>query len=243
MSIGGEIAEEVVKLSLEGFEIAVKVTGAAASHTAKMLAGTLKQTGKTRGKTRLSGMLKKNRSLCVYTIPSTELRTFTRHAKEYGILYCVLRDRNLGGKDVPVDILAGINDGPKIERIIERYGVVPEKEKTEEVKVEVEDKFAKLADEILAGERDVEEGKADRITKEAVGMKKEENPSVAVKGKEVLSRPGSEKDFEKIGKKETLPSRPSVKMKLKLYRNIRKREVAAEKENVLDKVRDLSVRR
>lgn len=62
MTNGGDAAEQIVRLSLEGFEVAAKLTGSAAKNVAILLASVLKQevsqSNKTRGKARLTNMIK-----------------------------------------------------------------------------------------------------------------------------------------------------------------------------------------
>ena len=53
MNTGGDAAEQVVRLSLEGFEVAAKLTGSAAKNVALLLASVLKEEQKTKGKARL----------------------------------------------------------------------------------------------------------------------------------------------------------------------------------------------
>lgn len=57
MTNGGDAAEQVVRLSLEGFEVAARLTGSAAKNVAILLASVLKQeatqANKTRGKARI----------------------------------------------------------------------------------------------------------------------------------------------------------------------------------------------
>ena len=48
MTNGGDAAEQVVRLSLEGFEVAAKLSGAAAKNIAVLLVSVLKQEQKTR---------------------------------------------------------------------------------------------------------------------------------------------------------------------------------------------------
>ena len=50
MTNGGDAAEQVVRLSLEGFEVAAKLSGAAAKNIAVLLVSVLKQEQKTKGK-------------------------------------------------------------------------------------------------------------------------------------------------------------------------------------------------
>ena len=74
MTSSGDAAEQVVRLSLEGFEVAAKLTGSAAKEVAILLASVLKQevtqSGKTRGKARLTSMIKSGKELKVF--PSAE---------------------------------------------------------------------------------------------------------------------------------------------------------------------------
>lgn len=49
MTNGGDAAEQVVRLSLEGFEVAAKLSGAAAKNIAVLLVSVLKQEQKTKG--------------------------------------------------------------------------------------------------------------------------------------------------------------------------------------------------
>ena len=53
MNNGGDAAEQVVRLSLEGFEVAAKLTGSAAKNVALLLVSVLKQEQQTKGKARL----------------------------------------------------------------------------------------------------------------------------------------------------------------------------------------------
>ena len=68
MNPGGDAAEQVVRLSLEGVEVAAKITGNGAKNIALLLYATLKQEQKTKGKARLTSMLKSGKELKVYTI-------------------------------------------------------------------------------------------------------------------------------------------------------------------------------
>ena len=48
MNNGGDAAEQVVRLSLEGFEVAAKLTGSAAKNVALLLVSVLKQEQQTK---------------------------------------------------------------------------------------------------------------------------------------------------------------------------------------------------
>ena len=87
MNNSGDAAEQVVRLSLEGFEVAAKVSGEAAKNIAILLVSALKQESKTKGKARLTNMIKSGKELKVYSINQSDLKTFVTQAKKYGVLY------------------------------------------------------------------------------------------------------------------------------------------------------------
>ncbi len=123
MNNGGDAAEQVVRLSLEGFEVAARLTGEAAKNVAVLLAAALKEEHKTQGKTRLTNMIRSGKELKVFSVPEKDLNKFVEQAKRYGVLYCVLQDKSENGGDVPVDIIARAEDASKIQRIFERFAL------------------------------------------------------------------------------------------------------------------------
>ena len=59
MNTGGEAAEQIVRMSLEGFEVAAKITGAGAKNIAILLYTILKEEKKTKGKSTVYGLTEK----------------------------------------------------------------------------------------------------------------------------------------------------------------------------------------
>lgn len=94
MNYSGEAAEQVVRMSLNGVEVAAKISGKAAERLAVLLYAVLRDQKKTRGKIRLTNMLKSGKELKVFAIKDNELEKFCDEAKKYGVLYCVLKDTN-----------------------------------------------------------------------------------------------------------------------------------------------------
>ncbi len=121
MSYSGDAAEQVVRLSLETGEVAVKLAGTGAKQLAILLYAILREQKKTKGKTRLTNMLRSGKELKVFAVKDSDLQLFCREAKKYGILYCVLKDRD--ATDGLTDIMARAEDASKINRIIERFGL------------------------------------------------------------------------------------------------------------------------
>ena len=122
MNSSGDAAEQVVRLSLEGTEVALKLTGAAAKNIAAALYTIFKNKDKTKtaGHQRLAGMLKSGKELKVFSLPEEHLRRFTREAKRYGVVYCALRGKN-APPDGLTDIMVRAEDAAKINRIVERF--------------------------------------------------------------------------------------------------------------------------
>lgn len=121
MNNGGDAAEQIVRLSLEGFEVAAKITGEAVKDIALLLISVLKQEQKTKGKARLTNMIKSGKELKVFSVEQKDLKKFTQEAKKYGVLYTVLRDKSNKNKNAEVDIIARAEDASKIQRIVERF--------------------------------------------------------------------------------------------------------------------------
>lgn len=118
MSYSGE-AEQVVRISLNGAEVAAKLTGAAAKNIAVMLYAVLKDQHRTKGKMRLSHMLRSGKELKVFAVKDGDLKKFCEAAKKYGVLYCVLKDKN--ARDGILDVMVRAEDASKINRIMERF--------------------------------------------------------------------------------------------------------------------------
>ena len=118
-SYSGDAAEQVVRMSLETGEVAVKLAGTGAKQLAILLYAILREQKKTKGKTRLTNMLRSGKELKVFAVKDTDLQLFCREAKKYGVLYCVLKDRS--ATDGITDIMVRAEDASKINRIFERF--------------------------------------------------------------------------------------------------------------------------
>ena len=214
MNPGGDAAEQVVRLSLEGFEVAARLSGAAAKDVALLLASVLKEQTKTRGKARLTSMLRSGKELKVFSLPQKDLKEFTKQAKRYGVLYCVLREKNQDGS-APVDIIARADDASKIQRIVERYKFV-----TTDKAAVVGEAQSRIAERDEQEKDEPKRTPGERIAAEAVRKetKEEANPSLAKTGNDPLSEQNSKiSERPDKGEIDDPSSRPSVRNKLKNY--------------------------
>ena len=247
MNTGGEAAEQIVRMSLEGFEVAAKITGAGAKNIAILLYSILKEEQKTKGKARLTNMLRSGKELKVFTVKSGDLKKFTQEAKKYGVLYCVLADRGNKDPNAEVDVIARAEDASKISRIVERFNlasvdaasIVTEAEKSKGAKGKLKD--AKTAGEQDAGAKDgqpepdigvEEKAEKDRLMDALMGkpVKKEENapnPSLAKTEKSPLSEPTLKQQRKSAeGATMTKAEKPSVREELRKIKEGRKEQEA-----------------
>ena len=119
MNTGADAADQIVRMTLNGVEVAAKITGTGAKELAVLLYAILKDQTKTAGKTRLTNMLKSGKELRVFAVKTEDLEKFCKEAKKYGVLYCVLKEKN--SKDGLTDIMVRAEDASKINRIFERF--------------------------------------------------------------------------------------------------------------------------
>lgn len=221
MNTGGEAAEQIVRMSLEGFEVVAKITGTGAKNIAILLYSILKEEKKTKGKARLSSMLRSGKELKVFSVKNDDLKTSTQEAKKYGVLYCVLADRKNNDPNAEVDVIARAEDASKISRIVERFNlasvdtasIVTEAEKSKDAKE------GQLEPDIGVQKK----AEKDKLLNELMGkpVQKEENapnPSVAKTEKSVQSEPTSEQPKKSAEGATVTKEKPSVREKLRKIR-------------------------
>lgn len=123
MSVSSDMADQTVKMTLEAIEEAAKMSASIGGMTAKSLAAMIyamiTDNKKTHGKTRLNAMLKSGKELKVLAIHHKDLEQFCKSAKQYGVLYCVLKEKN--NTDGIVDIMVRAEDASKISRMVDKF--------------------------------------------------------------------------------------------------------------------------
>lgn len=207
MNQSSDAAEQIVRMSLEGFEVAVKVTGSGAKNIAVLLYTIMKNKEQTSGKSKLSSMLKSGKPLTIFTIKKDDLAKFQQEAKRYGILYCALVDKKDKSKDGIVDIVVRKEDSARINRIVERFKFA-------------EFNKAEIISSIEKNRESVNKGK-EQNPKSRVKKKEDNslNPHLAKTEKSPLSKPFSEVQKTSPIKGNNLKSKkPSVRAKLNDYK-------------------------
>ena len=109
--------DQVLRLSMEGAEFALKISGAAAKNIAAALYAVLKDQKRTKGKARIVTMLRQQRPMTIYTIKKEDCSEFAKQARGYGVLYAPIPVKK--GDDT-VDVMVFQDDAARVNRIVER---------------------------------------------------------------------------------------------------------------------------
>lgn len=218
----GDAAEQIVRISLEGTEVALKLTGSAVKNIAAMIYAVLKNRdkNKTKGRQRLTAMLKSGKELKVFTVSEEHLKQFAAEAKRYGVVYCALRGKEKSA-DGMVDIMVRAEDASKINRIVERFKLAAVD--TVSIKRDIEKSKAEKTAAPSAPEQEKPDKEADdRLLDDLMGapVKKEENslpnPEAAKTEKSHPSAPISKKQSRTAeGTVKSPEERPSVREELR----------------------------
>ena len=223
MNGSGDAAEQVVRLSLEGTEVVLKLTGTAAKNIAAALYTILKNRDKNKiaGHQRLTAMLKSVKELKVFSVGEEHLKQFTKEAKRYGVVYCALK----GTEPTPdglVDIMCRAEDASKINRIVERFKMATVDAAS--IRHDVEQSRAAKTP-ATPEQAKPEKAAEDRVVDDLMGKptRKEErespNPSVARTEKSPPSAPTSGKQARTgEGTSKKAETRPSVREELREIR-------------------------
>ena len=221
MNTSGDAAESIVRMSLQGLEVAVRLSGSGAKNIAALMIAILKDQKQTKGKTRLTNMLKSGKELKVFTVKEEDLRKFTEEAKRYGVLFCALKSR---GKSVDgmVDIMVRAEDASKINRIVDRFNLATVD--TASIKSDSKDKGVVI--------KSVEEKLVDDILSKPISKEENEmsNPQVAKTEKSPLSEPTL--DNKNKSDKGTKSEKPSVREEIKAIREEQKKDKDLDKDEL-----------
>lgn len=238
MNHSGDAAEQIVRMSLEGTEVALKLTGSAAKHIAAAIYSVMKNRDKNKlkGTQRLTSMLKSGKELKVFTINEKDLKQFATEAKRYGVVYCALRGKGATA-DGLVDVMVRAEDASKINRIVERFKLSTVDSAS--IKHEIE-KYK--ADRSVAQQNILEQNTEDKLIDDLLSapVKQEErpdsNPSVARTEKSPRSEPISKKPRKAVeGTDQKAEERPSVRKAL--------RDITAKRQKAPDSPKTLESQR
>lgn len=216
MSVNGDVSEQVVRLSLEGFEVLARLTGSGAKNVAAMIYTIMKDQQQTKGKTKLNNMLKTGKPLKIFTIKKEDLKTFAKESKNYGITYCALMNKNIKEQDGMIDIMVKEEDAGRINRIVERFKLttVDTARIETEIAKSIENREAQKKE--LGVQEKSKEEQLEELLKEKPIKKEQvipENFNVAKTEKSPLSEPSSKTSKMQEGVSKGI-TKPSVKKEL-----------------------------
>lgn len=232
MNTSSDAAEQIVRLSLEGFEVAAKITGHGSKDVAALLYAVMRDKKKTAGKTHLSSMLKSGKELKVFSVKQNDFKKFTEVAKKYGVLYCAITPKKDRTSDGVIDIMVRAEDAAKINRIVKRFNlsnyddvairseIENSKKEKQEKKIDIKNKDRVKLDD--------EEKNLKPIKKEKASL----NLRLAKIEKSPLSEPSLEmQKSSEVGTK--IKNKPSVKVKLeKAKQKVKNREKSKNKSDI-----------
>ena len=231
MNTSGEAADQVMKMMLNGTEVLIKLTGTGAKNAAVLLYSIAREQKKTKGSARLESMLRSGKPLKVYTFKADDLPKLKEVAKQYGILYTILKEKDK--TDGVFDVMVRAEDESKIARITERFNlaqvdvatlraeIVKEQEEKKESDQEAQnppeaehpekDASEKLADEMLAKPIQREEPTVENPTAARTDKSPKENPADLSERSSDNVNPKSALSMTQEGKADR---KPSVKKKI-----------------------------
>lgn len=117
MNLGGEAADQVVRYSLEGIDHGLRLSGSMAKNLAVFLAAVMKNNQKSYGRISMARMLRENRPLKFFTVPSNRIHEFAKEAKRRGLPYVVIRDRK---NPKLCELMVFADDAAKVNRVMDQ---------------------------------------------------------------------------------------------------------------------------
>lgn len=120
MTYGNDAADQIVRFSLDGTEMVLKLSGLAAKNFALFVYTVLNDQQKVRGKTKLVRMLKERRPFKFFRIPEDRMREFAREAKDHGLLYTAIRNKSRQGQ---IELVVFADDASKVNRILDNLNM------------------------------------------------------------------------------------------------------------------------
>lgn len=232
-----DTADQMMKMTLEGIEVAaeigLKAGGTAAKSLAVTLYAILTDNKKIKGRTNLDNMLKSGKELKVFAIHHSDLEKFCTEAKHYGVLYSVLKEKN--NTDGIVDIMVRAEDASKISRMVDKFDLATIDTKAIRESVLSQKDIKPMSDEehdaLLSKLMDEKTNpELARMSKDGTPFEpssktlKKENKKKAVARKRSIAttdRPSVRKELQKIKQEKLKSAAPKMPVKNKSKKKVR----------------------
>lgn len=232
-----DTADQMMKMTLEGIEVAaeigLKAGGTAAKSLAVTLYAILTDNKKIKGRTNLDNMLKSGKELKVFAIHHSDLEKFCTEAKHYGVLYSVLKEKN--NTDGIVDIMVRAEDASKISRMVDKFDLATIDTKAIRESVLSQKEIKPMSDEehdaLLSKLMDEKTNpELARMSKDGTPFEpssktlKKENKKKAVARKRSIAttdRPSVRKELQEIKQEKLKSAAPKMPVKNKSKKKVR----------------------
>ena len=232
-----DTADQMMKMTLEGIEVAaeigLKAGGTAAKSLAVTLYAILTDNKKIKGRTNLDNMLKSGKELKVFAIHHSDLEKFCTEAKHYGVLYSVLKEKN--NTDGIVDIMVRAEDASKISRMVDKFDLATIDTKAIRESVLSQKDIKPMSDEehdaLLSKLMDEKTNpELARMSKDGIPFEpssktlKKENKKKAVARKRSIAttdRPSVRKELQEIKQEKLKSAAPKMPVKNKSKKKVR----------------------
>ncbi len=119
-------SDQVFRYVMNGMQILLKVTGSVSKEMIAFFAAMQKKTDeKTSGRQKLKKLLASGSELKVFTVKGRDrFRIFADNAKKWGVVYSVVRREAADRRNEIYEILVKAEDAAKLNRMIEKYGLM-----------------------------------------------------------------------------------------------------------------------
>lgn len=120
MNYGGDAADQIVRYSLDGMDHGLRLSGTIAKNLAVFFVAILKDQKKSYGKTKMIRMLKENRPLKFFTVPTERLTEFCKEGKKRGLLYVIIKDKKNPSQS---EVMVFADDAAKVNRVLDKMNL------------------------------------------------------------------------------------------------------------------------
>ncbi len=124
---GGEAADQLVRMMLNGSEVAIRLSGSAAKNMLALTMALAKQNKRLSGKVNMARMLRETRDLRLFPMTPEQYREFRKHARKQKILFSSISDRDGSGK--LYDVVMPVTEVERANLIFDRIMYTGQTEK------------------------------------------------------------------------------------------------------------------
>lgn len=119
MDVSGEVADLMVKESIQLTEASVKMLAAGSKNLAAFLVALARDSKKLSGKTNMARLLREGKGLRVFRIRESDLEEFKKYAKK-NVLFAAVKDKR--AEDGMVDLITNVDFVSQVNLFMERRG-------------------------------------------------------------------------------------------------------------------------